>query len=102
MSEDEDDSPKAPDDRLDKVLKKLLPYRMAEDLSAQGDSIDFIAERLEQYLTASEKAKQDMADFHDSNGLEKLEEAAKKEEPPDPPPPPAPSAEELKEWFPGM
>src|SRR4051812_22493637 len=64
------------DDRLARGLKKLLPYRMAEALSAQGDDTDFIAEQLERYLGESDESERKvMASFHDDGGVDAMAEA---------------------------
>jgi hypothetical protein len=62
-------------DRLDAVLKKLLPYRMAEDLSAHGDDAEFVAAQIEEYVKANDLSKKEMAAFHDSDGLDVIKDS---------------------------
>ncbi len=61
-------------DRLDAVLKKLLPYRMAEDLSTTDDA-EFIAAQIEEYVKAGDLQKKEMAAFHDNDGLDTIKDS---------------------------
>lgn len=64
---------------LQGLLDAGLPYRMAEDLAAPGDAA-FVADMVARYLAADDDGQADMAAFHDSDGVEKIEEARRIEE----------------------
>lgn len=63
-------------ERTRALLRRLVPQRMADDLSDEGaHEIDFLAEQLTTYLTADEAARADMAAFHDGDGLDMIRTA---------------------------
>lgn len=67
-------SDEPPKDRLTRVLELLLPARMAADLDEElGEDTDSIAEMLTRYLTACPIGRADMAAFHESDGIAKVD-----------------------------